>query len=69
MVLLISILTTFQQSIRHALAPEYYAAEIAAMAKPEGEVYPTHICTSTIPHPTLTLPSPISQAATRVTPN
>ena len=30
-------------SIRHALAPEFYADEIAGMYKPEGEVYPTHI--------------------------
>uniref|UniRef100_A0A093UTV9 Uncharacterized protein n=1 Tax=Talaromyces marneffei PM1 TaxID=1077442 RepID=A0A093UTV9_TALMA len=30
-------------SIRHALAPEYYAEEISSMHKPEGEVYPTHI--------------------------
>ena len=30
-------------SIRHALAPDYYADEIATMYKPAGEVYPTHI--------------------------
>lgn len=30
-------------SIRHALAPDFYAEEIADMYKPEGEVYPTHI--------------------------
>ncbi|KAJ5632708.1 hypothetical protein N7490_009047 [Penicillium lividum] len=30
-------------SIRHALAPEYYATEMASMYKPENEVYPTHI--------------------------